>query len=1065
MTTLLPGTEVHARGLRWEVVRGDQRGSEVLYRLRGLEGVVLGDEVELLSPFEDVIAVARDFAPERAAPISNWLVYHQAFLLEQALGPQAVLAVNPGRLTVEPYQLVPLLRALRMSRIRLLLADGVGLGKTIQAGLILTELLARRLAHRILIVAPAGPLLQQWCEEMLDRFGLRLDVVDREKLEQVRREEELGTNPFDHLPRAIASPDFLKQEHVLELLERSNYDVIVLDEAHHYTDSGAVGDRDDTQRRRLATTLARSCDALLLLTATPHDGNDRSFASLCELLDPSLVDGQGALRGDRYRNYVVRRLKRHVPGKFRERQVIPCPVQVPSPDDSLYGRFLLVLLQLVTPQLKRAFKERRYSEVLAFIALLKRSVSTAYACARTLEVVAERYNLAVSRDAEDLESRRQRVRTLRESMKRLERFGTVSVQEEEDLRLLGAEEIAQRLADLQREVRSGSSKLAHFASVTGQLDELRHVADECADQDPKLLRLVEEIRAIRRVEPTASVLVYTEYVDSQTAAVKALKAAGFKGILEIRGGGRSDEDGDNDHSDRAKVTDRFQAEDNLILISTDAAAEGLNLHQHCHHILHLELPFNPNRLEQRNGRIDRYGQKLDPIVRYLYLQSTFEEQILFRLIAKVERQRSKLTFVPNTLGLTATTDASAERLLKPLLDAQEQLFSSRSRALTLDEAAETPADDEATRQLLAEIDRSFDAFGRAAQAAAWLGEAGLNAEQARVAEAEQAQAAGTRSGSVSLLQFICNAARKDGVPVRKTDPDVVELALPTNWAHGLEALPGYDADTRTLRLTENLDLNRDSKDRSVGYAGRGHPILRRALDRTRNLSLGSTRSIDEDARVSAVYADVRQPELLCTFVGRIVSRAGREFERMVAVRLDRDANYHFYTDAADWEPLADPERGAATRGVWEKHYADWGETARELAHEDAREKFDPVAQRFLAEHREARERERDELSSWLKARAAEIVDSIPAAPAQGGLFDESGTTAPARWRNMNDPAERLAAMAEDGALSVAVRSEAHTAVDVYRRRLEQIDARMSISSTEVVPIGLLMLIPEDRRGA
>lgn len=112
-----------------------------------------------------------------------------------------------------------------------------------------------------------------------------------------------------HGPRGT-SP--LKQERVLERLEQTAYDIVVLDEAHHCMDLGAATEREDSQRRRLAQVLARRCDAFLLLTATPHDGNDRSFASLCELLDPSLVDGRGALRGEAYRNHVVRRLKKQV---------------------------------------------------------------------------------------------------------------------------------------------------------------------------------------------------------------------------------------------------------------------------------------------------------------------------------------------------------------------------------------------------------------------------------------------------------------------------------------------------------------------------------------------------------------------------------------------------------------------------------------------------------------------------------------------------------------------------------------------------------------------------------
>ena len=133
---------MRARGLRWTVVLTESLGPQTLFRLRGLEGAVHGTDLDILHPFEPVEPMVHDLCPDRAAPLTNWLVYHQAFLLEQALGPDAMLAVQPGRLRLEPYQLVPVLRAIRMSRVRLLLADGVGLGKTVQAGLIVTELIA-----------------------------------------------------------------------------------------------------------------------------------------------------------------------------------------------------------------------------------------------------------------------------------------------------------------------------------------------------------------------------------------------------------------------------------------------------------------------------------------------------------------------------------------------------------------------------------------------------------------------------------------------------------------------------------------------------------------------------------------------------------------------------------------------------------------------------------------------------------------------------------------------------------------------------------------------------------
>ena len=300
MTLVLPGTQVEARGLAWEVVQTEPAGEQQRYRLRCLQGDLQGMEVDLLHPFEAIQPITTDFDPRRAGRLRQWQLFHDAFLLEQALGPSALLAVQPGRLDIAPYQLVPVMRALRMSRPRLLLADGVGLGKTVEAGLVMAELIARRRAHRILIVSPAGPLLEQWQREMRERFGLRFETVrSAGELQERRRELVLGANPFDHVSYCLTSVDFAKQEKVLQELERTVWDLVILDEAHHCVRLGSSGDWEDSRRRRLAEVLASRCDGLLLLTATPHDGFDPHFASLVELLDPSLVDGRGGLRADR----------------------------------------------------------------------------------------------------------------------------------------------------------------------------------------------------------------------------------------------------------------------------------------------------------------------------------------------------------------------------------------------------------------------------------------------------------------------------------------------------------------------------------------------------------------------------------------------------------------------------------------------------------------------------------------------------------------------------------------------------------------------------------------------
>jgi SNF2-related domain len=266
MTAFLPGTQVLTRGRPWEVVHVEPAGESQRFRLRCLQGDLRGMEMDFLSPLEAIEPVVAELQPTRAGRLAHWRLYHQAFLLEQSLGPRALLAVEPGRIEMAPYQLVPVMRALAMSRPRLLLADGVGLGKTIQAGLVLAELIARRRAHRILVVSPAGPLLNQWHQEMRGRFGLRFQAIrDWGELQEVRRSLVLGANPFDHLGLCLTSIDFAKQDKVLQDLERATWDMVVIDEAHHCVRMGDAGDREDSRRRRLAELLARQADGLLLL--------------------------------------------------------------------------------------------------------------------------------------------------------------------------------------------------------------------------------------------------------------------------------------------------------------------------------------------------------------------------------------------------------------------------------------------------------------------------------------------------------------------------------------------------------------------------------------------------------------------------------------------------------------------------------------------------------------------------------------------------------------------------------------------------------------------------------
>ncbi len=255
-----------------------------------------------------------------------------------------------------------------------------------------------------------------------------------------------------------------------------------------------------------------------------------------------------------------------------------------------------------------------------------------------------------------------------------------------------------------------------------------------------------------------------------------------------------------------------------MLVSTDSLAEGLNLHQRCFHLIHLDLPYNPNRLEQRNGRIDRYGQRNDPEIRYLFLAGTFEERLLLHLIAKYEKARACLSFMPNTLGVgadpAACTNLYSQVSPKTCSAAMPRLVHS------LDLAAED-TDSDAYRDLLREIDRAFQSFDHMAVRHGWLS----GAEELKPPPAE------TPAG-IDLVAFVRS--------VLTAEPD--GHCVPSAWAQDLDGLPGFDAASGRVRLTDDAEQVRDACGRPLLYPGRAHPLTRRAIASVRTGRVSAARA-------------------------------------------------------------------------------------------------------------------------------------------------------------------------------------------------------------------------------
>ena len=1020
------GSRVRARGLIWDVLEAESLGAQQRLRLRCAEGDLSGLEWDLLRPTDTVEPLNDTLRPDQPGTLSAWRLHQMACLLDQLPGPATILAADPGRVRIEPFQLVPLMRALELPRPRLLLADGVGLGKTIEAGLIAVELIARRRAHRILVVAPAGPLLTQWQQELRARFGLRFTrIADNAALQDQRRTLEHGGNPFAAIALCLTSLDFAKQDRVLEELERASWDLAIIDEAHHCVSGGAAADPEDTMRRRLAEVVARRSDGLLLLTATPHDGYDAHFASLIALLDPSLVDGRGGLAGYAYRRHVVRRLKSHLrdpaTGRplFRERRITPVRVDTAAEP---VRRFHTELSKLVAPRLRRTVRLPRPDDALAFVSLLKRSGSTIAACLATLRAVAARYDTMAAGEAETL--RKERMRALRAYRRHTLRFGALDSASEADAASLETDEIAADLAS------SGGT-----ADLLGSLIRL---GTEAQRHDPKLDAMLTEVRLIRLAHPRANILIYTEYADSQEAALAALRTAIGGETLAISG--RDDE------AARTAAAERFAETDGIVLVSTDALAEGLNLHVRCFHLIHLDLPYNPNRLEQRNGRIDRYGQPRDPEIRYLYLAGTFEERLLLRLIGKYEKARNSLTFMPDTLGVTADADAYNTGLIAGFAEHQASLFADdESPVRALDRAAEDE-NSPAYRDLLHEIDRAYGGFERMALRHGWLAARGINADLEQLAAAGSAEARGDALlGPVDLLDFTRGAiAAETG---QATD-DPGTLSLPADWAAGIEGLPGYDAARRAIAVSHD----RASVHEAPAFLGRAHPLVRRAISRVRRQDHQRT----ADHRVSAARADAGDPlALLLTYGAEMRSGLRLELQRVIAVRLPLGGPPAEIAMPADWLRLADPERAVEARGLWHRLFAGWVPARQAEADGVAQSVMQREAASFGRTHLDNVAAEATELDLWLRSRADDLCGRVQ--PRTGDLF--GAVPAVPAWLADVQPLDRLATYAADGANPAARRREAASAAELYHRRTHERAARADLSAPSLRPIGLLMLVP------
>lgn len=578
-----------------------------LVRLAAIDEDALGEEIEVIWEIEPGAHVIERAGLPRITGLDEPQTL-EAFL--DAVRWGAATNADRGYLqapfrsgvSIEDFQLDPLVRAIDMARANLLIADDVGLGKTIEAGLVVQEMLLRHRARTALILCPAS-LQEKWRAEMQEKFGLEFRVVDTEYVKRLRRERGLHCNPWTSFPRLITSMDWAKQGEGLRLMRDAlpphvthprKFDLLIVDEAHNVAPT--VGRYAvESLRTRLVRLMAPHFQHKLFLTATPHDGYTESFTALLELLDDQRFARNVMPADTQLARVMVRRLKSDLvdaDGRriYPERRLEGLLVDHPAEEREL-RRLLDQYIELRESHTEAARTVDRFVHQL----LRKRLSSSPAAFSVTLERHAA---TADGRQGSERPSGREfDDRILRRAIAKTEEDYADDGQRE-DAEGQAIEEVTRRARPL--------TDAEHTL-----LTELRAKAATASRRpDAKARTIIDWIACHLRPDGRwndTRVILFTEYRTTQVWMHQILASHGFGGdrLMLLYGG--------MDPDDREAVKAAFQASPKdsavRILLATDAASEGIDLQNHCHLLIHLEIPYNPNVMEQRNGRIDRHGQK------------------------------------------------------------------------------------------------------------------------------------------------------------------------------------------------------------------------------------------------------------------------------------------------------------------------------------------------------------------------------------------------------------------------------------------------------------------------
>ena len=618
-----------------------------------------------------------------------------------------------------PYQYEPFYKILKLPRPRFLIADAVGLGKTVEIGIILAEMIHRGRGQRILVCTMKS-ILTQFQEDIWNRFAIPLTRLDSLGVERIRQQVPIGANPFNYVDRVIISIDTLKNDVKFKsYLENTHWDIVVVDEIH--TAANAT-----TQRGELVKLLSDHCDSLIFASATPHNGKPESFAGIMRMLEPSLVpvgwdyqiDNKDEEQKkvyqellDLWRSYFVRRSKQDV-GKeageqFRERKIIPLEFRL-NQDEILFLHLQQKLKSLVLKGWSDSGSGKsRDSTQLFPVTLFKSFLSSPVAACETIKNRLKRLHEKLSSGSNDDTDLRQEIRDLEDLRATLDSESSLSGRANDT-------RYQRFLAELRRIGWKGDAKSPRIVVFTEREETLKYLRDA----------IIADFGLDDEAETVFASPAADDAVTGKTAKTKGRgrKKAGADNdnnaaavyspgnrnrIVKIFSGKMTD-------TEAQSLVENFSLEKSSIrmLITTDAGAVGINLHFFCHIMFNYDIPWSLITLDQRNGRIDRYGQKESPEIYYLIARTSDQQMDNEKLSESHNNNRNnknRENKENNREGLSVPEDQMTDlRIISRLISKEDEvhktLHGEASAVMSLYDARK---EEERTFKAVAEEDEGF----------------------------------------------------------------------------------------------------------------------------------------------------------------------------------------------------------------------------------------------------------------------------------------------------------------------------------------------------------------------